>query len=70
MLLKMEALNSLMEDLMENEITVEQLQELTGFDDLSEAHRLTLSNIVTKNTPIHVVGDFLPNVSATVVQPT
>jgi len=50
-----------LELLANNTLTEEQLQTLTGFDDLSQAHRLVLKNIVSKKVAIHGLGDMCPN---------
>jgi len=62
--LKMEEALLELETLANNVITESQLQTLTGFDDLTQAHRLTLSRVVTKRTPVYTLGDLLPNLTS------
>jgi hypothetical protein len=49
--------------LVENTMSLDALQRLTGFDDLADADKLTLQDINTLVTPIDHVGSLLPNLT-------
>ncbi|GMH66373.1 hypothetical protein TrRE_jg5547, partial [Triparma retinervis] len=49
------------DELKEQNISVEVLQQLTGFDDLTVPQQLHLTNIITSQTPIDHLGALLPN---------
>mmetsp|Transcript_21784 Transcript_21784/g.40987 ORF Transcript_21784/g.40987 Transcript_21784/m.40987 type:complete len:646 (+) Transcript_21784:1-1938(+) len=55
------AFGSDFDELVSNTITAHQLQQLTGFDDLTEAQQLSLTNIDTGKTPVDHLGELLPN---------
>lgn len=55
------AFGSDFDELVSNTITASHLMELTGFDDLTEAQQLSLTNIDTGKTPIDHLGELLPN---------